>query len=60
MLLNSQSCSRRVTIFCIKQKEEIDSNLLFLFIPLHIVSSMVEPRRVELLTSCVQGRRSTN
>lgn len=21
---------------------------------------MVEPRRVELLTSCVQGRRSTN
>ncbi len=52
--------------FCIKQKEAILlilANHLFLFILLALKaysSIVVEPNGVEPLTSCVQGRRSTN
>ena len=32
---------------------------LYLFVSLFIIKSVVEIKRLELLTSCVQGRRSS-
>ena len=54
--------------FCIKQKEVIlDKSLVSVEYLLYLLASkaylafiVVEPNGVEPLTSCVQGRRSTN